>query len=72
MLMYNLLLALAAATVQASNSHEEGDSQKPMSSTDYVCQHPHSQTHIVSTSPLVIYIENFLTAEEREHFLEIT
>jgi prolyl 4-hydroxylase len=27
--------------------------------------------HIVSKAPLVVYIENFLSLEEREHLLEI-
>lgn len=68
----SLLLALAAASAHGKRSQEDGSSsQKPMGA-DYVCQHPQLQTRIVSTSPLVIYIENFLTAEEREHLLDIT
>lgn len=71
MLKHSLLLAFAAASAQGSISHEDGASQKPMGG-DYACQHPQYQTHIVSTSPLVIYIENFLSEEEQSHLLEIT
>ena len=67
MLKHNLLLALAAALP----ARGDDASQKPIGS-DYVCKHPHYHTHIVSTSPLVIYIENFITAEERRHLLDIT
>jgi hypothetical protein len=34
-------------------------------------QDPGYSVHIFSREPLVLYIENFLTAEEREHLLEI-
>ncbi|KAI4858769.1 hypothetical protein F4820DRAFT_462999 [Hypoxylon rubiginosum] len=68
-----ILLALAAGTVNAhSHHHREGDAQKPMTSDDYVCQHPAYQSHIVSKSPLVIYLSNFLTEEEQKHLQEIT
>ncbi|KAK7752656.1 hypothetical protein SLS62_005425 [Diatrype stigma] len=72
MLKHSVLLLLAAASAHGSSSQEDGSSsQKPMG-VDYVCQHPQYQTRIVSTSPFVIYIENFLTAEEREHLLDTT
>jgi len=47
------------------------DAQIPLSS-DYVCEDPHYRVHMVSTSPLVIYIANFLTAHERAHLQAIT
>ena len=67
MMKYNVLLALAAAL----SARADEASQKPIGS-DYVCEHPQYHTHIVSTSPLVIYLENFITAEERRHLLDIT
>ncbi|KAK3988989.1 prolyl 4-hydroxylase 1, partial [Cladorrhinum sp. PSN332] len=36
---------------------------------DFVCTHPPYQTHLISSSPLVIYIKNFLTPAERTHLL---
>jgi hypothetical protein len=39
--------------------------------SNYTCP-PHSYTvHVVSRAPLVLYIEDFLTLEERRHLLEI-
>ncbi|KAI6091728.1 hypothetical protein F4821DRAFT_225451 [Hypoxylon rubiginosum] len=68
-----ILLALAAGTANAhSHHHRENDAQKPMTSGDYVCQHPAYQSHIVSKSPLVIYLANFITKEEQAHLQEIT
>ncbi|KAI5860394.1 hypothetical protein GGS23DRAFT_235254 [Durotheca rogersii] len=67
------LLALAATTARASGGHgDDGDAQKPVTSDDYVCEHPAYQSHIVNKSPLVIYLENFLTEKERAHLQEIT
>ncbi|KAI0007509.1 hypothetical protein F4779DRAFT_629083 [Xylariaceae sp. FL0662B] len=65
-----LLLALAAATTQA-HSHHDDDAQRPIISSDS-CKHPAYQSHILGKSPLVIYLSNFLTDEERAHLQEIT
>ncbi|OTA96272.1 hypothetical protein M434DRAFT_392939 [Hypoxylon sp. CO27-5] len=67
-----LLLALAAGSANA-HSHD-GAAQKPLTSSesDYTCKHPAYQSHIVSKSPLVIYLENFITPEEQAHLREIT
>ena len=35
--------------------------------SDYVCQHPPYTAQIISTSPLIIYLYNFTTPEERAH-----
>ncbi|KAI0384676.1 hypothetical protein F5Y04DRAFT_219024 [Hypomontagnella monticulosa] len=68
-----LLLALAAGSASAHSHHQnDGGAQKPMTSGDYTCKHPAYQSHIVSKSPLVIYLPNFITAEEREHLLAVT
>ncbi|KAI0512914.1 2OG-Fe(II) oxygenase superfamily protein [Xylaria bambusicola] len=36
------------------------------------CQHPAYHNYMVSTSPLVIYLENFLTPQEQKHLQIIT
>ncbi|OTB14729.1 hypothetical protein K445DRAFT_318628 [Daldinia sp. EC12] len=66
-----LLLSLTTGLAQA-HSHNDA-AQKPMAaSSDYTCEHPAYQSHIVSKSPLVIYLANFITPEERAHLQEIT
>ena len=37
---------------------------------DYECSHPPYKVHMVSKSPLVIYITDFLTQAERDHLVE--
>ncbi|UNI19872.1 Procollagen-proline 4-dioxygenase [Purpureocillium takamizusanense] len=54
----------------------QGHSQALMSSEvhrsgDYSCVHPPYKVHLVSRSPLVMYLEGFLTAEERGHLQEL-
>lgn len=52
-----------------------GDTQQPLSwapGSDYVCEHPPYNIRMVSHSPLVIYIQNFITAEERGHLQRLT
>ncbi|KAG9243191.1 2OG-Fe(II) oxygenase superfamily protein [Calycina marina] len=46
------------------------DRQQPILNDE--CSHPAYTVHIVATSPLVIYISDFLTNAEREHLLEVT
>lgn len=57
--------ALAATLVVPVSSQD----QKPMS--EYVCTHPSYKVHMVSKSPLVVYIADFITAAERSHLLEM-
>ena len=56
------LFAIFLGSVQAD--------QKPLSGNG--CTHPSYKVHVFSKTPLVIYIPNFLTVEEREHLQEIT
>ncbi|TGJ88377.1 hypothetical protein E0Z10_g270 [Xylaria hypoxylon] len=49
---------LAVVTVTNAHSHHH---KSPL------CQHPAYQSHLLSTSPLVIYLESFLTPEEQTH-----
>lgn len=39
--------------------------------TDFVCVHPTYTIHLVSSSPLLIYIRGFLTNQERQHLHRI-
>ena len=52
--------------------HGEDSPQFPLSDEAYTCTHPPYQIHLFSASPLVIYITNFITPEERSHLLDIT
>lgn len=43
--------------------------QKPI--PEYVCTHPPYKVHMISKSPLVVYIVDFITPAERSHLLEM-
>lgn len=60
------LLGVAAAMTLGTEA-----AQKPISS-DYVCQHPPYTVSIVSKSPMVLYLHDFITAEERIHLQDVT
>lgn len=69
-------LTLPACSLASSSSDTNSDQQIPIKSTtansdEYVCQHPPYKIHLVSTSPLVIYIRDFLTESERAHLKEV-
>ncbi|CAJ2512115.1 Uu.00g077400.m01.CDS01 [Anthostomella pinea] len=66
-----MLVALAAIATNAHSHHHEDDAQKPMV-LDPSCRHPPFQSHILSRSPLVIYLSGFLTADEQAHLQDIT
>jgi prolyl 4-hydroxylase len=40
--------------------------------SNFVCEHPPYKVHLVSSSPLVIYIADFLTERERAHLQKET
>lgn len=67
----NLALLAAAATTSFAHSQDQDDKQKAIVLGES-CRHPPYKTHMVSKSPLVIYISDFLTAEERDHLVDIT
>ncbi len=62
-------LALVASVVLGVSAKQ---SQIPLASDDYVCQHPPYKVQLISKSPLVIYINDFITPEERKHLAEAT
>lgn len=47
------------------------DTQVPLTN-NYVCEDPSYRVHMVSKSPLVMYITDFLTERERAHLQAIT
>jgi prolyl 4-hydroxylase len=65
-LSFLILLVLANAT----RGSTENRGQDPLSVG--ACNHPPYTIHLFSKAPLVIYIEDFLTPEERSHLQEIT
>jgi len=69
--LLRLLAAVAVLTASARGSRD-GDAQMSLSGDDYVCEHPPYKIHMVSKSPRVIYITDFLTPSERAHLRAIT
>ena len=70
--MTRLALALSlAAAIAIANA-----SQTPLGVgidlEKYECSHPPYKSHIVSKSPLLIYLSDFVTPEERAHLQEIS
>jgi prolyl 4-hydroxylase len=45
--------------------------QAPLINDGYECTHPSYNIHLLSKSPLVIYISDFITPSERKHLLEL-
>jgi len=60
------LLALATSTTYADDT-----SQLPLSDA-YTCEEPPYKVHLISTSPLLLYITDFLTPSERTHLQAAT
>lgn len=48
-----------------------GTDSSSSSSSSYECTHPSYTIHLLSKSPLVIYIADFITPSERKHLLEL-
>ncbi|KAK4196244.1 hypothetical protein QBC40DRAFT_287606 [Triangularia verruculosa] len=68
-----LISALGASTLISASVSSPGDEpQKPIDLGEYVCEHPAYKVLMVSKSPLVIYIKDFITAPERAHLLKLT
>lgn len=44
---------------------------KNASQPDFVCEQPRYTTRLVSYSPLIIHLENFITAQEAEHLISL-
>lgn len=67
--MARLIRSVAVAALAVAGFAQVED-QKPLSNgvaNDYTCQHPPYQIQMLNKSPLVIYIEDFITPDERAH-----
>ncbi|KAM0330844.1 hypothetical protein ACHAQA_003799 [Verticillium albo-atrum] len=63
-LFSRLAIVLGAVALSTFSAAEE---QAPLvADDDYTCEHPPYQIHIFSTSPLVIYLTDFITPSERQ------
>jgi len=60
----------SSSWLNAVGGFTEGHARVPLSGD--TCSHPPYTVHLFSKAPLVIYISNFLTAEESSHLQEIT
>lgn len=69
--MTTLLLKGLLVAALFSTAHSHDAEQKPLTSDDYTCVHPPYKAQILSRSPLVIYLTDFITPEEREHMLNL-
>lgn len=68
--MYSRFLHWMAVAAVGMSIASAGDaSQKKLD--DYECTHPPYKSHLLSKSPLVIYIEDFVTDAERLHLQNI-
>ncbi len=69
-----VLLALSAFASQkaAAAAADTDGCQRPRSEQAFVCCHSAYKVKVVSTAPLILYIQDFLTAYEREHLLAVT
>ncbi|KAI0198829.1 2OG-Fe(II) oxygenase superfamily protein [Astrocystis sublimbata] len=65
-LIKSILCAVLAANAASAQSDDNSNSQS------YACEHPAYKTYMVSQSPLVIYLDGFLKADEQAHLQAIT
>lgn len=66
------VLATALGALAALSSAEPNNKQQtPLVGDTYVCEHPPYKPLIVSKSPLVIYLQDFITPSERAHLLHL-
>ncbi|KAL2270657.1 hypothetical protein VTJ83DRAFT_28 [Remersonia thermophila] len=64
-------LTLAALGGLAATPQIVAAKQTVLKTDEYVCEHPPYKPRIVSHSPLVIYLENFITPFERAYLLDL-
>jgi prolyl 4-hydroxylase len=56
------------AVIPGATASQQTVLKKP---DNYVCEHPPYKPRLVSKSPLVIYLENFITPWERTYLLAL-
>ena len=61
--------AFVLAYVVAGLIRPTSGSKLPGARTDVACEHLVYGVHVVSSDPLVMYVRNFLTENERRHLL---
>ncbi|ODA78233.1 hypothetical protein RJ55_05614 [Drechmeria coniospora] len=63
----------AVASDGVASDGEASEPAAPISiiPDDYTCVHPPYRAHIFSQSPLIVYLENFITPDERVHLQAI-
>ncbi len=64
--LYFFLHLLAIFSIVTSSSVQQNPINSP------TCNHPPYKVHLFSKAPLVVYLEGFLTPEERSHLQEVT
>lgn len=60
-------LGIASMAEAKAKADSESASPKKIDLKGYTCSHPNYKVHIFSQSPLVVYLEDFITPEERSH-----
>lgn len=68
----NMFFCLLLLTIFIATTETTGSEQALLSDLEHVCIHPPYNPHFFSTSPVVIYISDFITPSERAHLLSIT
>lgn len=66
------MASLRSLLLGALALHASADQAPLTNLDDYTCTHPPYKVTLVSKSPLVIYLTDFLTPSERAHLLHIT
>ena len=71
----SLLATLGGVTIfytAVASSNPDHAQQSPLASDDpYICEHPPYRVSLISQSPLIIYLQNFITPSERAHLLQL-
>ncbi len=62
------IAGMAEAKAKAkSDTESKPEPLKKINLNGYTCSHPNYKVHFFSQSPLVVYLEDFITPEERSH-----
>lgn len=69
---FSSLLSFGGAIVALSGVADGSKDAQVSLMSNFVCEHPAYKVHLVSSSPLVIYITDFLTERERAHLQKET
>jgi prolyl 4-hydroxylase len=67
----SIWIGVLAATVINAHSHD-GQAVQELLASGTSCEHSAYKSHIISKSPLVIYLDGFLTSKEAAHLQAVT